>query len=130
MSGFGGMFSFGHAAYFGIGAYTSVWLLVEHGVSPWIGMARRGGVAAALFGVLIGFLALRYKLKGAYFALSTFAFAEMLRLLATNSDFVNRAVGLQRAADPGLVAGVSSVRARLAALLLGRAGPRRGLRSR
>ncbi len=92
MSGFGGMFSFGHAAYFGIGAYTSVWLLVEKGVSPWIGMAA-GAVAAALFAALIGFLALRYKLKGAYFALSTFAFAEMLRLIAINSDLVNRAVG-------------------------------------
>ncbi|MDP5181231.1 branched-chain amino acid ABC transporter permease [Blastococcus sp. BMG 814] len=92
MSGFGGMFSFGHAAYFGIGAYVSVWLLVELGVSPWIGMLA-GMVAAALFAALIGFLALRYKLKGAYFALSTFAFAEMLRLLAINSDLVNRAVG-------------------------------------
>ncbi len=92
MSGFGGMFSFGHAAYFGIGAYVSVWLLVETGVSPWIGMAA-GAVGAALFAALIGFLALRYKLKGAYFALSTFAFAEMLRLIAINSDLVNRAVG-------------------------------------
>lgn len=92
MSGFGGMFSFGHAAYFGIGAYASVWLLVERGVSPWIGMAV-GMVLAALFAALIGFLALRYRLKGAYFALSTFAFAEMLRLWATNSDLVNRAVG-------------------------------------
>jgi branched-chain amino acid transport system permease protein len=92
MSGFGGMFSFGHAAYFGIGAYVSVWLLVERGISPWIGMAA-GAAAAALFGILIGFLALRYRLKGAYFALSTFAFAEMLRLLAINSDLVNRAVG-------------------------------------
>ncbi|MGY1825248.1 MULTISPECIES: branched-chain amino acid ABC transporter permease [unclassified Blastococcus] len=92
MSGFGGMFSFGHAAYFGIGAYVSVWLLVERGVSPWIGMLA-GMVAAALFAALIGFLALRYRLKGAYFALSTFAFAEMLRLLAINSDLVNRAVG-------------------------------------
>ena len=92
MGGFGGMFSFGHAAYFGLGAYTSVWLLVNHGVSPWIGMLA-GMVVAALFGVMVGFLALRYRLKGAYFALSTFAFAEMLRLLAINSDFVNRAVG-------------------------------------
>jgi branched-chain amino acid transport system permease protein len=92
MSGFGGMFSFGHAAYFGIGAYASAWLLVNHGVSPWIGMLV-GMVLAAAFAVLIGFLALRYRLKGAYFALSTFAFAEMLRLLALNSDFVNRAVG-------------------------------------
>jgi branched-chain amino acid transport system permease protein len=92
MSGFGGMFSFGHAAYFGLGAYVSVWLLVEHGISPWIGMVV-GMVVAAAFAVLIGFLALRYRLKGAYFALSTFAFAEMLRLLALNSDLVNRAVG-------------------------------------
>jgi branched-chain amino acid transport system permease protein len=92
MSGFGGMFSFGHAAYFGIGAYASAWLLVNHGVSPWIGMLV-GMVLAAVFAVLIGFLALRYRLKGAYFALATFAFAEMLRLFALNSDFVNRAVG-------------------------------------
>jgi branched-chain amino acid transport system permease protein len=92
MSGFGGMFSFGHAAYFGLGAYTSVWLLVEKGVSPWLGMLA-GMVTAAAFGVLTGFLALRYRLKGAYFALSTFAFAEMLRLIAINSSFVNRAVG-------------------------------------
>lgn len=92
MSGFGGMFSFGHAAYFGLGAYTSAWLLVNHDVSPWIGMLA-GMVVAAAFAVLVGFLSLRYRLKGAYFALATFAFAEMLRLWATNSDFVNRAVG-------------------------------------
>ena len=92
MSGFGGMFSFGHAAYFGIGAYVSVWLLVERDVSPWIGMVVGMAVAAA-FAAFVGFLALRYRLKGAYFALSTFAFAEMLRLLATNSELVNRAVG-------------------------------------
>ena len=92
MSGFGGMFSFGHAAYFGLGAYVSVWLLVEQGISPWIGMLA-GMVAAALFAVLIGFLALRYRLKGAYFALATFAFAEVLRLVAINNDLVNRAVG-------------------------------------
>jgi branched-chain amino acid transport system permease protein len=92
MSGFGGMFSFGHAAYFGLGAYTSAWLLVNHGISPWIGMLV-GIVVAAAFAVLVGFLSLRYKLKGAYFALATFAFAEMLRLWVTNSDFANRAVG-------------------------------------
>lgn len=92
MSGFGGMFSFGHAAYFGLGAYVSVWLLVNLGISPWLGMLA-GMAAAAAFAALVGFLALRYRLKGAYFALSTFAFAEMLRLVAINSDFVNRAVG-------------------------------------
>lgn len=92
MSGFGGMFSFGHAAYFGLGAYTSAWMLVEKQVSPWIGLLA-GVLVASLFAVIIGFLALRYRLKGAYFALATFAFAEMFRLVATNSDFVRRAEG-------------------------------------
>lgn len=92
MSGFGGMFSFGHAAYFGIGAYTGAWLLVEHGVSPWIGMLV-GAALAAFFGVVIGYLSFRYRLRGAYFALATFAFAEMLRLITTGSGFLRKAVG-------------------------------------
>lgn len=92
MSGFGGLFSFGHAAYFGIGAYATAWLQVEHGISPWIGMAA-GMVLASVFALILGFLALRYRLRGAYFALVTLAFAEMLRLWASNSDLVNRAVG-------------------------------------
>ncbi len=92
MSGFGGMFSFGHAAYFGIGAYAGAWLLVDHGVSPWIGMLA-GAALAAAFGVLIGFLSFRYRLKGAYFALATFAFAEMLRLLVTSSHTFHKATG-------------------------------------
>jgi branched-chain amino acid transport system permease protein len=94
MSGFGGMFSFGHAAYFGLGAYTSAYLLVEHGVSPWIGMLAGMAVAAAA-SVVIGYFAFRYKLRGAYFALATFAFAEMLRLVVTTTEFTNKAVGFQ-----------------------------------
>jgi branched-chain amino acid transport system permease protein len=92
MSGFGGMFSFGHAAYFGIGAYADTYLLVKHGTSPWISMVV-GMVLAAGVAALTGFLAFRYKLRGAYFALATFAFAEMLRLLAANTDVVGGAVG-------------------------------------
>jgi branched-chain amino acid transport system permease protein len=92
MSGFGGMFSFGHAAFFGLGAYTSAYLLVEHNVSPWIGMLAGMAVAAAV-AVVIGFFAFRYRLRGAYFALATFAFAEMLRLVVTTTEFTNKAVG-------------------------------------
>lgn len=92
MSGFGGMFSFGHAAYFGLGAYTCVYLQVKLGISPWLGMVA-GAFVAATFGLLIGFLALRYRLKGAYFALATFAFAEMLRLIISNAAPLNAAVG-------------------------------------
>ncbi|WOF23111.1 branched-chain amino acid ABC transporter permease [Microbacterium betulae] len=92
MSGFGGMFSFGHAAYFGIGAYVTAVLLVDFGVSPWIGLVAGMAVAAGA-GVGISYLALRYKLTGAYYALSTFAFAEMLRLFVVGNDGLRRTVG-------------------------------------
>lgn len=94
MGGFAGQFSFGHAAFFGIGAYTSAWLLVEHGISPWIGMVV-GAVLAAAFGALTGWLSFRYRLRGAYFALATFAFAEMLRLVVQAQDWLNGTQGLQ-----------------------------------
>ncbi|MBQ8527139.1 MAG: branched-chain amino acid ABC transporter permease [Lachnospiraceae bacterium] len=83
MSGYAGQFSFGHAAFFGIGAYTSSILYVDYGVSPWVGMIA-GMVVAAFFGALIGFLAFRYHLKGDFFALVTLAFAEILRVLFNN----------------------------------------------
>ncbi len=83
MSGYGGMFSFGHAAFFGIGAYVDAYLLVDHGISPWVAMVV-GAAAAALFGVATAYASLRYKLAGAYFALATFAFAQMLLLLVSN----------------------------------------------
>lgn len=92
MSGFGGMFSFGHAAYFGIGGYSSSILLVNFGISPWIGMIVGMGVAA-LYGVIVGWLCFRYKLRGTYFALATFAFAEMLRIIVQSADVVNSSVG-------------------------------------
>jgi branched-chain amino acid transport system permease protein len=92
MGGFGGQFSFGHAAFFGLGAYTTGVLLVDFGVSPWIGIAA-GGVVAALYGALAGWLSFRYRLQGAYFALATFAFAEMLRLFVLRSDALGAAVG-------------------------------------
>ncbi|MEV4602317.1 branched-chain amino acid ABC transporter permease [Amycolatopsis sp. NPDC049253] len=92
MSGYGGMFSFGHAAFFGIGAYTDVYLLEHFGWSPWISLVV-GAMLAALVAICIGYLAFRYKLRSAYFALATFAFAEMLRLLATNTSWVNGTTG-------------------------------------
>ena len=94
MAGYAGLFSFGHAAYFGLGAYSGAYLLVEHGLSPWIGMAV-GMVLGGAFAAVTGFLSFRYKLTGAYFVLTTFAFAEMLRLIALNLDLVNRAVGFR-----------------------------------
>lgn len=80
-----GQFSFGHAAFFGIGAYTSTILFVRAGITPWLGMVAAAGLAAA-FALGIGTLSFRYGLRGPYFALATLAFAETLRILAINVD--------------------------------------------
>lgn len=93
LGGYAGQFSFGHAAYFGIGAYTSTLLLVRGGVSPWIGLWA-GGALAAGFGCLAGYLSFRYGLRGPYFALVTLAFAEMLRLVAVNWTAIGGPMGL------------------------------------
>lgn len=93
MSGFGGMFSFGHAAFFGIGAYTNAFLLTEFGFSPWISMII-GAIFSAAVGVLIAYLCLRYKLAGSYFALATFAFAQMFLLLTQNLEFLHKTEGI------------------------------------
>lgn len=92
MSGYGGMFSFGHAAFFGIGAYTDAYLLVEHGISPWIAMIVGAGLSA-FAGMMIAFLCLRYRLAGAYFALATFAFAQMFLLVVQNVEFLHKTEG-------------------------------------
>ncbi|RMF78998.1 MAG: branched-chain amino acid ABC transporter permease [Chloroflexi bacterium] len=93
MGGYAGQFSFGHAAFYGIGAYTSTVLLVDYGISPWLGMLV-GAAFAALFGLIIGYLSFQFGLKGHFFALATFAFAEMLRLVSTELEIVNTSVGI------------------------------------
>ena len=83
LGGYAWQFSFGHAAFFGLGAYTSTLLHVHYGVTPWIGMVL-AGLAGTLLGLFCGYLSFRYGLKGPYFALVMLAFAEMLRLLFEN----------------------------------------------
>ncbi|WP_345778563.1 branched-chain amino acid ABC transporter permease [Natrinema sp. DC36] len=78
MSGYTGQFSFGHAAFFGLGAYGTIMLLNTSGLNPWLGMLI-GATAASLYGLVIGVLCFRYDLQGHYFALATLAFAELLR---------------------------------------------------
>ncbi|ELY62949.1 branched-chain amino acid ABC transporter permease [Natrinema versiforme] len=78
MSGYTGQFSFGHAAFFGLGAYGTILLLNTVGLNPWLGMLI-GATVASLYGLLIGVLCFRYDLRGHYFALATLAFAELLR---------------------------------------------------
>jgi branched-chain amino acid transport system permease protein len=78
MGGYAKQLSLGHAAYFGLGAYTSTILLIRYGVSPWIGMFA-GGIVAMLASLPIG--ALCFRLRGPYFAIATIATAQVLMLL-------------------------------------------------
>jgi branched-chain amino acid transport system permease protein len=91
MGGYAGMFSFGQAAFFGIGAYTSSYLLTSHGVNPWIGLLA-GGVMAALTAVVIGYPC--SNLRGHYFAIASIAFAEIVRIQFNNWKLVGAAEGL------------------------------------
>jgi len=103
MSGYTGQFSFGHAAFFGLGAYATIILTGTFGISPWIGMLL-GSVLAGIYGLLIGALTFRYDLEGHYFALATLAFAELLRYVFTNVPQLGGASGffrpLARASTP------------------------------
>lgn len=93
LGGYAGQFSFGHAAFFGVGAYTSTLLQIHMGVSPWIGMFL-AGIAGLLLGQFIGFLTFRYGLRGPYFALAMLALAEMLRVLAVEWMAVKYPLGI------------------------------------
>lgn len=85
MCGYVGQISFGHSVFSGVGGYASVLLLTGIGLSPWIGMLV-GGVAAALLAVAMGYPTMR--LRGPYFALTTIAFAEIIRIWFENTDVV------------------------------------------
>jgi branched-chain amino acid transport system permease protein len=78
MGGYAKQLSLGHAAYFGLGGYTSTILLIRFGVSPWIGLVA-GGLVAMLASLPIG--ALCFRLRGPYFAIATIATAQVLMLL-------------------------------------------------
>lgn len=75
-----GLLSCGHAAFMGIGAYTSALLAKEIGLSPWLGMLAGGGLSVVV-SLALGYPALR--LTGIYFVLVTFAFNEVFFLIAT-----------------------------------------------
>lgn len=93
LGGFGGQFSFGHALFFGTGAYASAVAQVGFGINAWVAFA--GAIAAAAgVGALVGALMFRYGLKGSYFALATLAFAEVARILAVSAGFTGGGVGM------------------------------------
>jgi branched-chain amino acid transport system permease protein len=94
LGGYGGQRSFGHAAFFGTGAYAAAVLQLDYGVSPWVCLVVAGILGAAA-GALVGALSFRYGLRGSYFALVTLAFAEVFRIVADSVQFTGAGVGLQ-----------------------------------
>jgi branched-chain amino acid transport system permease protein len=93
LAGFGGQFSFGHALFFGTGAYASAALQLHSGVNAWLALPAAVACGAAA-GALVGALSFRYGLRGSYFALVTLAFAEVFRILANSVPFTGGGVGL------------------------------------
>ena len=92
LGGYGGQYSFGHAAFFGTGAYVTAILQVRYGVNAWPAFALGIG-AGALLGAAIGALTFRSGLRGSYFALVTLAFAEVLRIIASVAPITGAGVG-------------------------------------
>lgn len=78
LGGYAKQFSLGHAAFFGLGAYTSTLLQIDLDISPWIGMLA-GGVVAMLASLPIGWLC--FRLRGPYFTIATIAAAQVFMLV-------------------------------------------------
>jgi branched-chain amino acid transport system permease protein len=98
--GCAGLISFGHAAFFGIGAYTSTILFQSYNITPWLGIFA-GAAAAAVAGAVLSLICAR--LKGPFFILSSLAFAEVVRIIALNwSSVTGGAEGLSIPPVPDL----------------------------
>ena len=93
LGGFGGQFSFGHAAFFGTGAYAMALLQVRLGINAWLAFPV-AVILGGLVGFIIGFLSFRARLRGSYFALVTLAFAEVLRISANSWSYTGGAAGV------------------------------------
>jgi branched-chain amino acid transport system permease protein len=98
---FSGKVSFGHAAFFGLGAYTSTLLLLKAGLIPWLGLLA--GIGIALLGALTMAVPL-LRLRGPMFTLATIAYAEVLRRVAVLwRDLTAGSEGLTIPSTPGLL---------------------------
>jgi len=115
--GYAGLISFGHAAFFGIGAYTSTILGVKAEITPWIGIWL-GGLLAAACGTALALICAR--LRGPFFILSTLAAAEVVRIGALNwATLTGGPEGLAILPTPSLTNMVFASKTAYAVLMLG-----------
>ncbi|MES2281490.1 MAG: branched-chain amino acid ABC transporter permease [Pseudomonadota bacterium] len=91
VGGYAGQVSLGHAAFYGLGAYSSTLLMIKFGVNPWLGVLAGGGIAVVL-SLAFGWSC--FRLKGHYFAMATIAVAELVQIFFTEWEYGGAAVGL------------------------------------
>ncbi len=91
IAGLSGQISLGHGVFFGIGAYTSSFLFVEYGITPWIGIFI-GIIFSAVVAILIGLPMLR--LSGHYFAIATLLIGISFQIIFQRWELVGGASGL------------------------------------
>src|SRR5258708_365924 len=103
LGGYAGQDSVGHAAYFGVGAYTTMILLQYRQVAPWYGIWA-GAAAALMTALIIGSIC--FRLRGPYFVLASIAVAEIFRVSALNlKGITNGAEGILVTEIPALKIG-------------------------
>jgi branched-chain amino acid transport system permease protein len=103
VSGYGGQVSFGHAAFFGLGAYGAAYSGSVLGLSPWIGIFI-GMVLSVLLALVVGYVSWRLSVRGIYFALVLFAVSELLRIIVANARPLGGTTGLYSAIrEDGLI---------------------------
>ena len=91
LAGFCGQISLGHAAFFGIGAYSTGYLFFAYQLSPWIGMLI-GVLLAMLMAVAIGIPT--FRLRGHYFAIATLLIGEGVQIVFQRWELVGAASGI------------------------------------
>lgn len=91
LGGYMGQLSFGHAVFFGIGAYTTGYLLAHYDLTPWLGIFAGAALAAAC-GWIVGFPV--FRLRSHYFTIATIAIQQLAFIAVINSDWLGSASGL------------------------------------
>jgi len=90
LAGYAGLVSIGQQAYVGLGGYALVVLADDLGVNPFLAVPLAGLVAAAL---ALPTATVVFRFRGGYFAVGTWAVAEVYRLLVANTDALGRGTG-------------------------------------
>jgi branched-chain amino acid transport system permease protein len=90
--GYGGLLSFGHAAFFGTSAYVTAYVCKELGLGPGVGLVS-GVLASSILGVVMGLIAIRR--QGIYFAMVTLALAQFVYFVAVQAPFTGGEDGIQ-----------------------------------